>query len=123
MDCLNGFFHDVYTQSLAESLLLAPKGGAVAVWASSGFTGAASQATMDQSLLRIISQNPATPLAEAIRNAKLGIVDPDVRRTWILFGDPGMQLQLPPSSNLPNVSKPAPRGTIHRSVGRSHSEN
>jgi uncharacterized repeat protein (TIGR01451 family) len=123
MDCLNGFFHDVYTQSLAESLLLAPKGGAVAVWASSGFTGAASQATMDQSLLRIISQNPATPLAEAIQNAKLGIVDPDVRRTWILFGDPGMQLQLPPRTNLPNASKPAPRGSIHRSIGRSNSEN
>ena len=121
MDCLNGFFHDVYTQSLAESLLLAPKGGAVAVWASSGFTGAASQATMDQSLLRNISQNPATPLAEAIRNAKLGIVDPDVRRTWILFGDPAMQLQLPPSTNLPNVSKSAPRGTIHRSVEKPNS--
>jgi hypothetical protein len=123
MDCLNGFFHDVYTQSLAESLLLAPKGGAVAVWASSGFTGAASQATMNQSLLRIISQNPATPLAEAIRNAKLGIVDSDVRRTWILFGDPAMQLQLPPSTNLPNVSNPTPRGTIHRSIGRSNAEN
>jgi hypothetical protein len=78
---------------------------------------------MDQSLLRIITQNPATPLAEAIRNAKLGIVDPDVRRTWILFGDPGMQLQLPPSTNLPNVSRPAPRGTLPRPVARSNSEN
>jgi hypothetical protein len=28
MDCLNGFSQDVYTESLAESLLLAPHGGA-----------------------------------------------------------------------------------------------
>ena len=33
MDCLNGFFHDVYQTSMAESLLLAPNGGAAAVWA------------------------------------------------------------------------------------------
>jgi hypothetical protein len=26
MDCLNGFFHDVYTESLAESLMLAKNG-------------------------------------------------------------------------------------------------
>jgi uncharacterized repeat protein (TIGR01451 family) len=95
MDCLNGFFHDVYTQSLAESLLLAPKGGAVAVWASSGFTSAPAQATMDQALLRVLKANPATPLGQAALNSKLGITDPDVRRTWIFFGDPSMQLQLP----------------------------
>ena len=35
MNCLNGFFHDVYTESLAETLIKAPQGGAVAVWASS----------------------------------------------------------------------------------------
>ncbi len=58
MDCLNGFFHDVYTQSLAESLLLSPNGGAVAVWASSGFTNAQPQGFMDQALLANIAQNP-----------------------------------------------------------------
>jgi hypothetical protein len=40
MDCLNGFFQDVYTESLAESLLPAPHGGAVGVWAPSGLTNA-----------------------------------------------------------------------------------
>ena len=38
MNCLNGFFHDVYTESLAETLIKAPAGGAVAVWASSTLT-------------------------------------------------------------------------------------
>ncbi len=95
MDCLNGFFQDVYATSLSTSLLLAPNGGAVAVWASSGFTDAAPQATMDQALLGNLATNPSTSLGAAILNAKLGITDPDVRRTWILFGDPAMKLQFP----------------------------
>jgi uncharacterized repeat protein (TIGR01451 family) len=122
MDCLNGFFHDVYTQSLAESLLLAPKGGAVAVWASSGFTNAPDQATMDQALLRILKGHPSTPLGQAILNSKLGITDPDVRRTWIFFGDPSMQLQLPPSGTPPAATRPAPVRTSHRLPGKLVSE-
>lgn len=98
MDCLNGFFQDVYTQSLAESLLLAPNGGAVAVWASSGFTNAPAQGTMDQAFLRSLKNNPALRLGQGVLRAKSGISDADVRRTWILFGDPTMQLQLEPAA-------------------------
>ncbi len=98
MDCLNGFFQDVYDASLSTSLMLAPNGGAVAVWASSGFTNAPPQATMDQALLGEWKVNPSLPLGKAILAAKTGIVDPDVRRTWNLFGDPLMQLQLPPAT-------------------------
>jgi uncharacterized repeat protein (TIGR01451 family) len=93
MDCLNGFFQDVYDTSLSTSLMLAPNGGAVAVWASSGFTDAAPQATMDQALLGAWRANPALPLGKAVLGAKSGISDPDVRRTWNLFGDPAMRLQ------------------------------
>ncbi|HEV2697547.1 MAG TPA: C25 family cysteine peptidase, partial [Terriglobales bacterium] len=38
MNCLNGFFHDVTMESMATALMLSPKGGAAAVWASSGLT-------------------------------------------------------------------------------------
>jgi uncharacterized repeat protein (TIGR01451 family) len=99
MDCLNGFFHDVYSTSLAESLLLAPNGGAVAVWASSGFTDQAPQATMNQALLQILKTNPSMPIATAIVQAKAGVSDNDVRRSWIFFGDPAMLLPLPTSSS------------------------
>jgi uncharacterized repeat protein (TIGR01451 family) len=99
MDCLNGFFHDVYSTSLAQSLLLAPKGGAVAVWASSGFTDAAPQSSMNQALLQILKTNPTIPLGKAILEAKSGVIDSDVRRTWIFFGDPAMHLQLPSSDS------------------------
>jgi Peptidase family C25 len=95
MDCLNGFFHDVFSTSLAESLLLAPNGGAVAVWASSGFTVAPPQAAMDQALLAILKAYPSMSLGRAVLDAKSGVTDQDVRRTWIFFGDPAMKLQLP----------------------------
>ena len=98
MDCLNGFFHDVYSTSLAESLLLAPNGGAAAVWASSGFTNQPPQASMNQALLQILKSDPATPLGSAILKAKSGVTDDDVRRTWIFFGDPAMTLRVSPAA-------------------------
>jgi uncharacterized repeat protein (TIGR01451 family) len=94
MDCLNGFFQDVYAQSLAVSLLLAPNGGAVAVWASSGFTDEPPQASMNKSLLQAIAASPEVPLGKLILIAKKGVASNDVRRTWILFGDPAMKLQI-----------------------------
>ena len=105
MDCLNGFFHDVYAESLSSALLLAPNGGAVAVWASSGFTTAPPQAAMDQALLRTLAANPTQPLGRSILTAKLNITDPDVRRTWILFGDPAMRVAFPTASS-PISTKP-----------------
>jgi uncharacterized repeat protein (TIGR01451 family) len=101
MDCLNGFFQDVYENSLAEDLLFAPNGGGVAVWASSGFTEEPPQATMNQALLSTLVSNSSQTLGQAILQAKQGISDQDVRRTWILFGDPGMRIPFPaiPKSN------------------------
>jgi uncharacterized repeat protein (TIGR01451 family) len=93
MDCLNGFFQDVYATSLSTSLMLAPNGGAVAVWASSGFTDAAPQATMNQALVSQWKANQTLPIGKVTLAAKLGITDADVRRTWNLFGDPLLTLQ------------------------------
>jgi uncharacterized repeat protein (TIGR01451 family) len=109
MDCLNGFFQDVYSTSLAETLLLAPNGGAVAVWASSGFTNQPPQASMNQALLQILKTNPSSSIGSAIVQAKTGVTDTDVRRTWIFFGDPAMLLQLTGSNSMghhPRVNPP-----------------
>ena len=95
MDCLNGFFDDVYGTSLSTSLLLAPNGGGVAVWASSGLTDAPPQAAMDYALLQIMTANQSMPIGQAILKAKSGVGDQDVRRTWILFGDPSMRVAFP----------------------------
>jgi uncharacterized repeat protein (TIGR01451 family) len=106
MNCLNGFFHDVYTESLAESLLLAKNGGAVAVWASSGLTAPGPQFQMDQALVKTLFAQPSTTVGDAILFAKSGIADQDVRKTFILFGDPLMRLKQPGSGAPIRASKP-----------------
>jgi hypothetical protein len=88
MACLNGYFHDPRAESLAEALLLAPRGGAVAAWASSGLTTPEGQAAMSRELVRLLVSEGPMPLGEAVRRAKSAARDMDVRRTWILFGDP-----------------------------------
>ncbi len=93
MNCLNGYFHDVYTQSLAETLLLSKDGGAVAVWASSGLTSAAPQFEMDKAVVSTLFSQPSATLGEAIRKAKASISDSDARKTFLLFGDPLLRLK------------------------------
>ena len=85
MNCLNGFFQDVSTTSLAEALLEAPHGGAVAVWASSTLAEFAPQPAYDQAFLMHVGR---TSLGEAAVAAKQAIADVESRRTWLLFGDP-----------------------------------
>lgn len=100
MNCLNGFFHDVYTQSLAEALLLSKNGGAVAVWASSGLTSPQPQLLMNQKLTNFLFQQPAPALGDAVKNAKANIDDPDARATFILFSDPLLHLRRPGSTSV-----------------------
>jgi hypothetical protein len=92
MTCLNGYFHDVYTTSLAEELLAAPKGGAVGVFASTALTDANSQTIANQELIRALFAGHAT-LGEAAIAAQQKATDPNVRRTFLLFGDPAMRLK------------------------------
>ncbi len=93
MTCLNGFFHDLYTESVAEALLKAEQGGAVAVWASSGLTSPRAQAVLNQAMIgRLFGEEPLT-LGEASAAAKVTVTNRDVRRTWLLFGDPMIQLK------------------------------
>jgi hypothetical protein len=94
-DCLNGFFHDVYTQSLTEALLLNGQGGAVAVVASSALTEASPQAQLDRSLVQAVFQNGGATLGDALVQAKASIKAKDVRRTYLLFGDPLLRLKTP----------------------------
>ena len=88
MTCLNGYFIEPKTQSLAEALLRAPHGGAFAVWASSGLTTPGDQIRANEELFRQLGATDAPRLGDAMVRAKSVIQDLDVRRTWILFGDP-----------------------------------
>lgn len=92
MTCLNGYFNDPALVSLAESLLRA-NGGAAAVWASTAQCEPSGQASMNLELYKQLFKGDAQTLGDATTRAKAGVTDPDVRRTWILFGDPASRLR------------------------------
>jgi hypothetical protein len=93
MTCLNGYFADPSLDSLGEALLAA-NGGAAAVWASTGLTEMAGQVVMDEALVRgLFATSPSPRLGDAIRAALATTSDPDVRATWVLLGDPSMQVR------------------------------
>jgi uncharacterized repeat protein (TIGR01451 family) len=94
LNCLNGYFHDIFSESLAEALMRAPNGGAVAVWASSTLTQPDQQALMARVLFQqLFRADENVSLGDAFARAKVAATDPDVRKSWILFGDPTMKLR------------------------------
>ena len=65
---------------------------------------------MDRELFRQIFSGGWLSVGEAMRAAKKVVGDPDVRRTWIFFGDPAMRLKgisRSPAESTPPVT-PAP---------------
>jgi hypothetical protein len=92
MTCLNGYVSDANVD-LGEAALKAPTGGAVAVWASSGFTTPQPQFEMNSEFDRLLFGGQSMRLGDATRNAKAATSDLDVRRTWILLGDPAMRVR------------------------------
>lgn len=95
MTCLNGYLGDPAFDSLAEALVKARRAGAVAAWASSGLTSPGGQSLMNQEAFRLLflENGQALRLGDVTMQAKAAILDPDVRRTWILFGDPTMKVK------------------------------
>ena len=93
MTCWNGWFSDPYAETLGESLLRAAQGGAIAVWASSGLTEPETQLVMNKELVRLLFGGESLSLGEAVVKAKASVGDMDVRRTWILLGDPVTRLK------------------------------
>ena len=97
MTCLNGSFQNAGMDSLGEALMKA-EGGAVAVWASTGMTVPIDQWTMNEEMYRLLFGGSGLPgqqltIGEAAKRAKAKITDSDIRRTWVLLGDPAMKLR------------------------------
>ncbi|HXF06429.1 MAG TPA: C25 family cysteine peptidase [Blastocatellia bacterium] len=93
MTCLNGMFHDLYTESLAEALVKSSRGGAIAVWASSGLTFPDDQARLNRALIGALFDETLATVGEAVLRAKMGSEVQDLRRSWILVGDPATRLR------------------------------
>jgi hypothetical protein len=94
MTRLNAYFQDVGTNSLAEALMKAENGGAVAVWVSSGASEPDGQSLMSQQLYRLLfGGGQAITIGEAAAKAKTAVGSRDIRRSWVLFGDPATRLE------------------------------
>jgi hypothetical protein len=94
MTCLNGYFQDAQSDSLAESLIKAENGGAVAVWASSAMTLPSDQGAMNIEMFkRLFDTSNSWTLGEAAKRARAAALNKDVRLTWILLGDPTTRLR------------------------------
>jgi Peptidase family C25/Fibronectin type III domain len=93
MTCLNGFYHDPALDSLGAALLKSERGGAAAVWASSGMTLPDAQAVMNQEAYRQLFSGQRLTIGDVMTRAKAVVANGDVRRTWILLGDPTMRLR------------------------------
>jgi Peptidase family C25 len=64
------------------------------VWASSALTAPNQQAVMNQQAYRLLfARTGALTIGEITSKAKASVDDGDIRRTWILFGDPTMVLK------------------------------
>ena len=89
MTCLNGYFQDPSLDGLAETLLKAQQGGAIAAWSSTGMTEPEGQAAMNAELYRaLFAGTGPLRLGDAMQRARAATTDADVLRTWVLIGDP-----------------------------------
>jgi uncharacterized repeat protein (TIGR01451 family) len=95
MNCLNGLFQDVYMQPLGVALELAPNGGAVAVVTSSGLNQPGPQTNLDRLIVQNALSGSQLALGDAVREAKSHIEDVEVRKTYVLLGDPAMRIKPP----------------------------
>jgi hypothetical protein len=72
--------------------LKAPNGGAVAAYASSGETIPDGQQDMSVRVYQLLFGPQSMALGDVTKQAKTSTTDLDVRRTWILLGDPSMKI-------------------------------
>ena len=110
LTCLNGFFHDVYTHSLAEGLIVAENGGAIAVFASADMDFASQQRMLSHKLIDVITNEKVETLGAAALKVKASIGGPQ-RQSWIFFGDPTTTLKGWTTSGPSNPNDPDGPGT------------
>jgi hypothetical protein len=94
MTCLNGYSFDPILDSLSESLIKT-EGGAIAVWSSSGMSYPDEQAAMNRALYGLLFGENARQktIGEIVVRAKEATSNSDIRRTWILIGDPTTKIR------------------------------
>jgi hypothetical protein len=103
LTCYNGAFARVgsstsdgfdYYDSLGETLIKHPTGGAVASWSSPGKTTLDVHEVMGKRFFQQLGAGNINRLGDLIRDAKATLnAGPDVRFGWVLLGDPMLRTQ------------------------------
>ena len=96
MNCLNGYFHFPYFDSLGESLVGAEGRGAIAALAPSGLSLAGPAAQYHREILKALLEGGHRRLGDAIlaaqaRYAEIGSF-PELLAIYHLFGDPALEI-------------------------------
>jgi len=101
MACFEGFFFEPArgSFSLAETYLHNPNGGAVASWSPTGFGLASGHDWMEKGIFLELFQKEETVFGRAMTHAKYYLAENagaqyvDLIDTFLLFGDPALQVQ------------------------------
>ncbi|MEQ1603717.1 MAG: C25 family cysteine peptidase [Pyrinomonadaceae bacterium] len=93
LTCMNGYFVLPNGDSLSESLLFSPTGGAAAAWASTSETTPDIQLIMAIRFFETMSTGNIHTIGDLVKDAKT-VLDQgaDVKLSWVLLGDPAMKL-------------------------------
>lgn len=101
MTCLAGYFAKPGFDSLGESLLRYPSGGAIAVWSPTGLSINDNAKILDEELFRALSAGAQGTLGEVIQEAQRTYVirtgDTLTPKIYNLLGDPALKLRILPT--------------------------
>jgi len=96
MDCLNGYFHFPFLNSLAEELLKAPGKGSIASFAPSGLSLHGSADLFHKALIREIASGRHERLGDAVLAAQADFAQtgsfPELLSIYNLLGDPALRI-------------------------------
>lgn len=93
LTCLNGYFINV-NDSLSESLMKNPNGGAVVSWTSTGKTTPDVQEVMATRFFGQMTSGNMPRIGDLIKDAKTVVIGGrDVRLSWVLLGDPTLKVR------------------------------
>jgi hypothetical protein len=97
MNCLNGYFHFPYFDSLAEGLVKAEGKGAIAGLSPSGMSPNAPAKRYHEALLREIVGSRHERLGDAVLAAQEAYAStgafPELLTIYHLFGDPALRIR------------------------------
>jgi hypothetical protein len=97
LNCLNGYFHFPYFDSLAESLLKAEDKGAIAVIAPSGLGLNENAVRLARLFFQELERGETSEIGEIFLRARAGYAreggEPDLLAIYTLFGDPAQRLR------------------------------